>query len=210
MRCLGRMVFAVFLLLLIGAGWLYRDELTRWGKDVVDPMAKARRTGRPSADAEASALLKVDSLMRFDRDSIVLSSAEMASLIRAGASFLPREPLDSISVELGDRTIRVRTMVNSAKLPERVLSMLPLSPEPFEEVIASGTLTPARAGVAEWRLERVLVRGLPVPSDLTARLIAKATGRPSDGRLEIAMPRGVTGFRVRPEGVAIYRDGTAP
>ena len=197
------MVFAVFLLLLIGAGWLYRDELTRWGKDVVDPMAKARRTGRPSADAEASALLKVDSLMRFDRDSIVLSSAEMASLIRAGASFLPREPLDSITVELGDRTIRVRTMVNSAKLPERVLSMLPLSPEPFEEVIASGTLTPARAGVAEWRLERVLVRGLPVPSDLTARLIAKATGRPSDGRLE-------TGFRVRPEGVAIYRDGTAP
>ena len=131
----------------------------------------------------------------------------MASLIAVGASFLPRELLDSISVELGDRTIRVRTLVNSAKLPPRVLSMLPVAPEPFEEVIATGTMTPARAGVAEWKMDQVLVRGLPVPSDLTARLIAKATGRPSDGRLEILMPRGVTGFRVRPSGVAIYRDG---
>ena len=31
--------------------------------------------------------------------------------------------------------------------------------------------------------------------------------RVSDGRLEIGMPRGITGFRVRPEGVAIYRSG---
>jgi hypothetical protein len=210
MRCLGRLIALVVILLLVGAGWLYRDELTRWGQDVVDPMAKARRTGHPSAAAESSALLKVDSLLRSRQDSILLSADEMASLIAAGAAFLPREPLDSISVELGDRSIRVRTMVNSSRLPERVLSVLPMTPEPYEEVIAYGTITPARPGVAEWKPERILVRGLPVPSDLTARAIAKATGKPSDGRLEIAMPSGVTGFRVRPEGVAIYRNGTGP
>lgn len=207
MRCLGRVVLFAFLLLLLGAGWLYRDEIWRWGNDIVHPLDKARRTGHPSKAAEARALGKVDSLLRSQSDSILLSADEMASLIAVGASFLPHELLDSISVELGDRTIRVRTLVNSAKLPERVLSMLPMAPEPFEEVIATGTLTPARQGVAEWRMEQVLVRGLPVPSDLTARLVAKATGRPSDGRLEVLMPRGVTGFRVRPSGVAIYRDG---
>jgi hypothetical protein len=207
MRCLGRIILLALVLLLVGAGWLYRDEIRRWGNDVVHPLDKARRTGHPSPAAEARALGKVDSLLKSQSDSILLSADEMASLIAVGASFLPRELLDSISVELGDRTIRVRTLVNSAKLPQRVLSMLPMAPEPFEEVIATGTLTPARAGVAEWKMDQVLVRGLPVPSDLTARLIAKATGRPSDGRLEVLMPRGVTGFRVRPAGVAIYRDG---
>lgn len=197
----------MLLLLLLGAGWLYREEIWRWGNDVAHPLDKARRTGHPSPAAEARALGKVDSLLKSQSDSILLSADEMASLIAVGASFLPRELLDSISVELGDRTIRVRTLVNSAKLPQRVLAMLPMAPEPFEEVIATGTLTPARQGVAEWKMDQVLVRGLPVPSDLTARLIAKATGRPSDGRLEILMPRGVTGFRVRPTGVAIYRDG---
>lgn len=205
MRCLGRIVLLLLLLLLLAAGWLYRDELMRWGNDVVHPLARARRTGHPSAAAEARALNKVDSLLKSRQDSILLSADEMASLITAGASFLPEGPLDSISVELGDRTIRVRTMVNSARLPARVLAMLPMTPEPYEEVIVTGTLTPARPGMAELKLDRVIVRGLPVPSDLTGRLIARATGGPSDGRLEIAMPRGVAGFRVRPEGVAVYR-----
>ncbi len=210
MRCLGRIVSLFLLLLLLGVGWLYHDEIFRWGKDVVDPMAKARRTGHPSAEAEASALLKIDSLLRSQQDSILLSADEMASLITVGASFLPRDPLDSIAVELGDRTVRIRTMVNSTKLPERVLAMLPMTPEPYEEVIATGTLTPGRPGIAEWHLDRVMVRGLPVPSDISARLIAKATGRPTDGRLQIAMPRGVASFRVRPTGVAIYRGGSPP
>lgn len=210
MRCLGRIVSLFLLLLLLGVGWLYHDEIFRWGKDVIDPMAKARRTGHPSLEAESSALGKIDSLLRSQQDSIVLSADEMASLIAVGATFLPRDPLDSIAVELGDRTVRIRTMVNSARLPEAVLTKLPITPEPYEEVVATGTLTPGRPGVAELQLDRVMVRGLPVPSDLSARLIAKATGRPSDGRLQIMMPRGVVSFRVRPTGVAIYRGVSAP
>ena len=210
MRCLGRIVSLFLLLLLLGAGWLYHEEIFRWGKDVVDPMAKARRTGHPSDAAESSALAKIDSLLRSQQDSILLSADEMASLIAVGASFLPRDPLDSIAVELGDRSVRIRTMVNSAKLPESVVAMLPMTPEAYEEVVAVGTLTPGRPGIAEWELERVMVRGLPVPSDLSARLIARATGRPSDGRLQIAMPRGVVSFRVRPTGVAIYRGTQQP
>lgn len=207
MRCLGRIVAAILLLLLLAAGWLYRTELLRWGRGIVDPMSAARRVGHPSADGMTSATRKVDSLVRSGADSILLSADEMASLVARGAAFVPQAPLDSISVELGDRTIRMRTMVNSERLPPRVLSLLPITPHGYEEVIAEGTLTPARTGVAEWKLDRVLVRGLPIPSDLVSRIIGKVTGRESDGRLEIAMPDGITGFRVRPEGVAIYRSG---
>ena len=210
MRCLGRLVALFILLLIVAAGWLYRDELTRWGRGVVDPISVQRRIGRPSEVALASAVAKVDTLEREHPDSIILNADEMASLVTAGATFIGDATLDSVTVELGDRTIRVRGMVDAARLPARWRDFVPSGLEGMQEVIASGTITPARPGVAEWQLERVIVRGLPVPSDLVARAIGNATGRASDGRLNIALPRGITGFRVRPEGVALYREAAAP
>ena len=55
MRCLGRIVFAFLLVLLLAAGWLYRTELVRWGRGVIDPLSVVRRTGHPSPVAAASA-----------------------------------------------------------------------------------------------------------------------------------------------------------
>jgi hypothetical protein len=72
-------------------------------------------------------------------------------------------------------------------------------------VIAEGELSPARSGTAEWRLDRVIVRGLPLPAELVGRVINRVTGQATDGRLLVTLPRQVSGFRVRPEGVAIYR-----
>ena len=133
----------------------------------------------------------------------------MASLISAGASS-GDATLDSVSVELGDRTVRVRGMVDGARLPERWRSALPIDLSGMQEVVAAGTLSPARPGVAEWQLDRVLVKGIPVPSGLIARAVGDASGAGADGRLEVRLPRRIHGFRVRPEGVAVYRDGSAP
>jgi hypothetical protein len=207
MRCLGRLVLAIVLLLLLAAGWLYRDELTRWVRQRLNPAAEAARVGRPSEPAMASAIQKAESLVRFKPDSILLSPDELAALVAAGARFLPAGVLDSISVEPGDRTIRVRTLVRTARLPQRVFDLIPVTPDSLEEVIATGTLTPVRSGVAELALTRVLVRGLPVPSQMVSRMIGRLTGRVDDGRLEILMPEGISGFRVRPSGVTIYRTG---
>ncbi|MDX2206948.1 MAG: hypothetical protein SFU57_04845 [Gemmatimonadales bacterium] len=205
MRCLGRLVLLVILVLLLGAAWLYRDEVTRWGRGIVDPMSVVRRTGTPSPEALSSAQTKVVALTRAGGDSVLLNASELASLIVSGSSLLGVDGLDSIAVELGDRSIRVRSMVATAKLPERYRRLIPGTPSDFEEVIVVGDLTPARPGVAEWRFDRVMVRGLPLPADLVARVVGQATGTASDGRLEIALPPDVAGFRVRPEGVAIYR-----
>lgn len=205
MRCLGRLVLAIVLLLLLAAGWLYRDELTRWVRQRLNPAAEATRVGHPSEPAMSSATRKADSLLRFQPDSILLSPDELAALVASGARFLPAGVLDSISVELGNRTIRVRTLVRTARLPRRLLDLIPVTPDSLEEVIATGTLTPVRSGVAELALTRVLVRGLPVPSQMVSRMIGRLTGRADDGRLEILMPKGISGFRVRPAGVTIYR-----
>ena len=154
-----------------------------------------------------SATRKADSLLRFQPDSILLTPDELAAIVAAGARFLPAGTLDSISVEPGNRTIRVRTLVRTSRLPKRLLDLIPVTPDSLEEVIATGTLTPVRSGVAELALTRVLVRGLPVPSAMVARMIGRITGRAEDGRLEILMPQNISGFRVRPGGVTIYRTG---
>ena len=210
MRCLGRLILAIVLLLLLAAGWFYRDELMRRARQRLNPAAEARRVGHPSEPAMTSATRKADSLLRFQPDSVLLSPDEMAAIVAEGTRFLPAGTLDSISVELGDRTIRVRTLVRTARLPRRLLDLIPVTPDSLEEVIATGTLTPVRAGVAEFALTRVLVRGLPVPSALVSRMIGRLTGRADDGRLEILMPPSISGFRVRPSGVTIYRTEARP
>lgn len=209
MRCLGRLVFAIILILLLAAGWLYRTEVTRFFRGVVDPMSVARRTGTPSPEALARAERKIIALTSEQPDSILLAADELASLMVHGTELLGVRGMDSVSVELGDRRVRVRAMVETAQLPERIRSAIPGEPSAWEEVIAEGELAPSRPGVAEWRLDRVVVRGLPLPAELVGRILNRVTGQSTDGRVQVAMPSGVSGFRVRPEGVAIYR-GTTP
>lgn len=206
MRCLGRIFALVLLVLLLAAGWLYRQELSRWFSGIVDPKSVARRTGTPSPGALESARGKIQSLVRERPDSILLTASELASLIATGSEVAGISGVDSVSVELGDRTIRMRAMIATDKLPQRLRDMIPGDPVPYEEVIAHGTLSPVRPGVAEWELSRVLVRGLPIPSELVARVLGRITGQASDGRMVVRLPPEVRGFRVRPEGVAIYRE----
>lgn len=208
MRCLGRLFLLIILILLLLAGWLYRGEVTRFVRSVVDPMSVARRTGTPSPEALASAERKVIQLTSEQPDSILLAADELASLMVRGTALLGVRGVDSVSVELGDRQIRVRAMIETALLPDRIKTAIPGDPSPWEEVIAEGELAPSRPGIAEWRLDRVVVRGLPLPADLVGRILNRVTGQSTDGRVMVQMPRGVSGFRVRPEGVAIYRSAT--
>ncbi len=209
MRCLGRLVALALLAILLAAGWLYRTEITRYVRGIVDPMSVARRTGSPSSDGLSNATDKIDVLVSEQRDSVLLSAGELASLLSQQGNLLGVPGIDSITVELGDRRVRVRAMLDTDLLPRRYVDLIPGTPEPFEEVIAEGPLAPARPGVAEWQLERVIVRGVPLPSSVVARLIGTVSGQQSDGRLTLKLPADVEGFRVRPEGVAVYR-GAAP
>ncbi len=206
MRCLGRLISLIVLLLLLAAGWLYRDELSRWIRGRIDPISTQRRIGHPSQKSLASAVEKVRLLEREKPDSILLNADEMASLVAAGSSFLSGASLDSVSVELGDRTVRMRGLIDGTRIPSGWRKVIPLDLNGPQEVVMGGTISPVRPGVAEWDLDRVMLRGVPVPSSLIARAVGSASGAGSDGRLEITLPRGIQGFRVRPEGVTVYRD----
>jgi hypothetical protein len=204
MRCLGRIVSLILLVILLVAGWLYRTEITRAIRSITDPMSVVRRTGTPSPEALARAERKIVTLTSEQPDSVLLAADELASLVVRGTELLGVQGVDSVSVELGDRSIRVRAMVDQSRLPERIRRAIPGDAAGWEEVIAEGELNPSRAGMAEWKLERVIVRGLPLPADLVGRVVNRLTGTDSDGRLVVKLPPQVTGFRVRPEGVAIY------
>jgi hypothetical protein len=195
------------LLVAAGAAWLYRDDLRRWTDQQFHPIASAVRVGHPSPAALRSAFAKLDSLQRTRQDSVLLTPSEMASLLVQGTTFLPGIAFDSVSVELGDRTARIRTLVDSASIPARWRSLIPGRPDRFEEVIIRGALTPVHPGLAELQLEHVSVHGIPLPGELVARLATHAGGRGSDGRLEMVLPETVGGFRVRPGGVVVYRQG---
>ncbi len=210
MRCLGRLVMLVLLVILLAAAWLYRDDLSRWVRGRLHPGEVELRTGRPSAAAYRSALGVLDSLRRFRPDSVVLDADELAAILAHGTNLLPDSAADSVTVELGNRSVRIRTMVDVARLPERVRRYIPGHPQPFEEVVAGGALTPVRDGAAELDLEHVSVDGIPAPSSAVTRLLGELTGRESDGRIVVTLPSGMSGFRVRPEGVAVYRVGKVP
>lgn len=205
MRCLGRIFLAIVLILLLAAGWLYRDDISRYVRGVVDPMSVVRRTGAPSPEALASAERKVIQLVAERPDSVLLTASELASLVVQGSELLGLRGIDSVTVELGDRSIRVRALVETSELPARIRNAIPGVLDGQEEVIAEGPIAPVRPGTAEWRLRRVIVRGLPLPADLVGRILGRVTGGESDGRLLIGMPDRIAGFRVRPEGVAIYQ-----
>ncbi len=207
MRCLGRLVMLVLLVILLGAAWLYRDDVSRWVRGWMHPGAAELSTGRPSAASYRSAVRAIDSLQRYRPDSVVLSADQFAALVAHGTNLLPDSAADSVTVELGNRSIRVRTMVAVARLPDNIRRFIPGHPRPYEEVVANATVTPVRDGVAELDLDNVRIDGIPAPSSAVTRILGEMTGRESDGRIVVALPAGMSGFRVRPEGVAVYRSG---
>lgn len=206
MRCLGRLLLLVILLVLAGAAWLFRDDLHRWVERRLNPAAAAARIGHPSAEALTSAMSKLSLLQAARRDSVVLTADEMATLLIRGTNFLAGATRDSLSLELEDRAVRIRTVVESARIPSAVRDLIPGS-RPYEEITVTAEMTPVHAGLGELALRHAAVRGVPLPGDIVGRLASQVAGRSSEGRIEVILPEVVGGFRVRPEGVVVYRQG---
>ncbi|MGQ0701693.1 MAG: hypothetical protein ACT4PM_01005 [Gemmatimonadales bacterium] len=197
--------FRILFLVLLAAGlvlaWTYRHELRRrihaW---TADPETEAE--GRADPGLVPGARARLAEVGRARTDSIVLTAAQVASLLAAQAEQRVPGAVDSITVRLQSDEVEIRGRIATR------LVRTPLGPagqvlREREWLEAGGPVAFRRAGLAEWRVERVRVRGLPIPRTVLAgwwRQFAGAT----DGIVAVPLPASVGGLRVTPEGLVLY------
>ncbi|HEY4102034.1 MAG TPA: hypothetical protein VGM20_14280 [Gemmatimonadales bacterium] len=207
MRCLGRLLVLAFIAVVALAAWLFRNDLRRVVNERLHPRSAAVETGHPTSAALTNATTKLQRMGAAERDSTTLSASELASLLVDGVHILPGLSRDSLTVELGDGDVRVRTVVDTATIPDPWRKLLTLRGGRYASVVVHGAMTPVRAGLGEFTVDRLSANGVPVPVDMAARVIAGVTGRAGGERIDIPLPASVGGFRVRHDGVTVYRAG---
>lgn len=213
--CLALPFRLLGLALLIGAaylGWMERDRIaTHWHRLTDRPAAAAEGSvGRPGVDALRRATDKVDSLNGWRADSVLLTAAEMASLIGAGLDSRLRGQLDSLVVTLGEDRIAVGGKIRTAGLPRDVLGPLAGAFEEREPIQGAGAVRVTGAGEAVWLVDAFQVRDFDFPREVVPRIVGLVAGNPRDTVLAIAIPLGIGAVRVSPERVTLYPSTQSP
>ena len=201
--CLG-------LVLLLVAGYLYRDRVIDFVHELTGRRkASSEVVGRPTEGGARRALDKIDSLNAWRADSVVLTAAEMASLIGAGLDPAFRDQVDSIAVTLGDGRIGIEASLLTDRLPRDVLGPLGSMVDKREHLSAAGTVELAGPGRAVWIVDRLSLGSFPFPRDMIPRLLERALGSHSS-QVPFAVPRSLGAVRVRPSGVSLFGSTVEP
>ena len=217
MGCLTAPFRALGCLVLIAAlalGWLYRDRLVNEGHRLLDRISAssassgpASSPARPGSRALATARAKIDSLNGWRADSVVLTPAEVASLIGNGLSPELRRELDSLRVELLEGQIRVRARLRTEHLPKDALGPLSRALGPSEPIEAAGPLRVTGPRQGSWTVRALRIGDVPIPGPAVPHVMERVLG---DSREAVpwTVPAGVRAIRVRPDGATLY--GAAP
>jgi hypothetical protein len=186
--------------------WMYRDRVTaavhllRHGPD------EAPAVGHDSPAALGRAEQKLRALERGQADSVVLGADEVAALVHRAIADRTGDAPESVEVALRDDRLEVSAVVATAgwrsAFPRSARALL----RPTEQVEAAGRLVWLRPGALEWRLNRLLVRGLPVPAELAGVAMSRS-GMPLqvDGTVLLPVSREVTGLRAGAGQIVLYR-----
>jgi hypothetical protein len=194
------------LLLLVLAGflaWSYRREIRRQIHTWTEEPAPTPSRGAARPEHAAAALRRLDSLERAGRDSVVLTAADVASLVALLTSGALAGAVDSIEAELGPDDLELRARVDTRRLPVSLGPAAGMLRE-HEYVEAGGPVLFRKNGLAEWRVERARVRSLPVPGDLLDALFRRLGGGGTGGVVAVTLPRAATGLRITPAGMTLY------
>jgi hypothetical protein len=128
---------------------------------------------------------------------VVLSTAEMASLIQDGLDPIAQQALDSLLVTFEDGRFILEAVLVTEVWGREML-------QPREPLRVAGPARPERAGVIAWEPDEFSVRNLPFPRAAIPTLVKSLTGG-SGGAILLAVPPTVGDVRIRPEGVTFYR-----
>ncbi len=203
-----RLLGCLGLVLVVAAGYLYRDRIF----DYVERFpgrgpAAADAVGHPSDGGARRALDKIDSLNAWRADSVVLTAAEMASLVHAGLDPAFRHQVDSISVVLKEGRIGIEASLLTDRIPRNALGPLESMVDEREHLSAEGTVELVEPGRAVWIVDRLALGGFPFPREMIPRLLEQALGSHSS-EVPLVVPRGLRAVRIRPGGVSLFGSTT--
>jgi hypothetical protein len=188
-------ILGLILLVLLGwLAWSYRDEIRRRVHEWTADDAPATAQGTAVRGQAAPAAARINDLLGSRADSVVLSASDIASLLDSLATLVAPGAVDSVEVTLDQDDLTVRARVDTRAVPV--------------SLGAVGRVQFRQAGRAEWQVERVRIRGIPVPGEVVDRLIRRFTGSADGNVIGVAVPRTVTGLRVTRSGVTLYGTGT--
>ncbi|MFL5518309.1 MAG: hypothetical protein ACJ8DJ_19300 [Gemmatimonadales bacterium] len=210
MGCLSAPVRLIGWLGLIAAlafGWLYRDRLLREGRRLLPGHAEGApgaSGGRPGVRALEAARSKVDSLNGWRADSVVLTAAEVASLMGSGLDPAFRKELDSLQVELLEGEVAVHARLRTARLPKELVGPLGVALRAYEPVEAVGPLRVLGPGAGEWAVRSLRIRDFPLPDAMVPRLVSRALDDPSRHTVPWRVPAGVRAVRLHDGSATLY------
>ena len=201
-----RLLGIIALSILISAAWLLRHEILSIVRPQVHRVtdALAPHDGAPTAAARAHGRDKVDSLLGWSADSVVLTAGEMAALLLDGLSPEARSHLDSVTVTLGDGRLSVDARLETSQIPPDQLGPLAGVLRAWETVTVAGDVASSRPGQAEWRIDALTLRGITLAPEASRTLVNRGLPGSERGRVAVTLPKGVARITVRPTGVALF------
>jgi hypothetical protein len=208
MGCLSapfKLLGGLGLIVLLIVGWLYRDRLADELRSAFGSgtSGESLTSGRPGSRALLSARSKIDSLNGWRADSVILTPAEVASMIGVGLDPSVRSQLDSLEVQLLDGSIGVSALLATARLPRELMGPLAVALRPKERIEAAGPLQVVAPRQAEWAVRSFRIRDFPIPRDAVPKLVSKALGDSSRRTVPIRIPAGIREIRIRPSGATL-------
>lgn len=200
-------LLGLLLLVILGyLAWSYRDEIRRKIHEWTADDTAATATGSAVPGQAARAAERIDELLSARADSVTLSAVEVASLIDSLAGVVAPGAVDSVRVRLDQDDLGIRARVDTRAVPIS-LGAIGSVVRDHEFVEAGGRVIYRQSGQAEWHLERVRVRGVPLPGEVVDRLIRRFAGSAAGNVFGFTIPRAVSGLRVSPAGVTLYGTG---
>jgi hypothetical protein len=211
MGCLSapfKLLGGLALIAILVLGWLYRDRLGHGVRGVLGNTGLVKRdtarSGRPGNRSLLAARSKIDSLNGWRADSVVLTPAEVASMIGIGLDPAVRSQLDSMEVHLDEGSVGVSAVLSTARLPKELIGPLAMALRSRERVEAAGPLRVVGPRQAEWAVRSFTIRNFPIPRDAVPTLVSRALGDTSRSTVPVRIPAGVRDIKIHPSGAVLY------
>lgn len=213
MRCLGRLVMLVIVLLVIGALWVTRDKWLHYLPGSHGTVATEQLWEPLSPEAAARGQRAIESLnARSGPVFANLKGAEVASYVfeRAGGA-LPTAADSAQAAVIGD-VLYVRAVVPMKDVAASgALGPLAGLLNDREPLTLGGTFHVIRPGLSEFQVREVKLRDFKLPTRLIPRLIEKLDrgqrpqGVSPDG-IAVRTPPSLADVRIANHRVTLYRD----